>query len=141
MSLFLPPRQHLRLNIGSIEATEDQVAVDGIDGTYYVYIRKSDSADVHLIACVCESKADAEFYLNNFFSENSAIMEEGDIYGLMIGEKLWWLAPFGGSPGRITNIIFIRKNVLVIMSAGHYESLEELAVKLDNQFMKKIYRS
>ena len=103
-------------------------------GREYVFVRESDSANIFITIGLHQSEKDAENIANNYFSEISMVMKEGPHQGVTIGDKYWWLAPFQDS-SILTDIVFIRKNALFIMSSHSYEELKELAKKIDDDII------
>lgn len=104
--------------------------------TEYVFVRESNSADVFITIGLHQSAKDAEYIANNYLNGISLHMEEGPYQGVSIGDKFWWCAPTSDS-NNVTNLVFLRKNALFIMSSHSYEEIEELAKKIDDDIIKE----
>jgi hypothetical protein len=106
----------------------------GILGTEYVFKRESDSVNIFITIGLYQSAEDAENVASDYFNDISMRMEKGPIPGESIGDKLWWWAP-RSDPKNVTNIVFIRYNVLFLMSSHKYKELKVLAKAIDNDIL------
>lgn len=104
-----------------------------IFGREFVFTKDKDVVFVTIGLHETANKADsiAQIYINDFNGK----MQEGEYLGLSIGDKLWW-SPTNGSQ-MLTNILFRRRNALVIFSYHNNQTdLEQLAKKMDDDFLK-----
>ena len=107
-----------------------------IYGKEYVFIREGDSANVFINIGLHQSEEYTENTADNYLNSISLVMKEGPHHGVYIGDKFWWWAPDGDS-NNVTNIVFIRKNALFIMSSHNYRELNTLAKKIDDDIIIK----
>lgn len=106
----------------------------GILGTEYVFKRESDSVYIFITMGLHQSAEDAENVVSDYFNDISMCMKKGPIPGESIGDKLWWWAPLPDSKN-ITNIVFIRYNVLFLMNSHTYKEVKVLAKAIDNDIL------
>lgn len=103
-------------------------------GREYVFRRESDKATVFVTVGLHPSVGEVEELVLDYLNSISAVMRKGPIIGELIGDNGWWLSP-SFAPHIVTNIVFIRKNALFILSSHNYEEMKELAKAIDNDLM------
>lgn len=103
------------------------------EGKEYVFVRESDATNVFITIGLHQSEIDAEYIATNYLNYISISMNEGAHQGVSIGDKFWWET--GSDSNILTNIVFIEKNALFIMSSHSYDELKTLAVKIDNDIL------
>jgi hypothetical protein len=105
--------------------------------TEYVFKRERDSVIVFITIGLYKSGKDAENIAINYLNSISAHMEEGPHQGVLIGDKFWWW-PTSADSNSLKNIVFLRKNALIIMSCSHtYRDLKMLAKSIDDDIVNE----
>lgn len=99
-------------------------------GKEYVFVRESDATNVFITIGLHQSEIEAENIATDYLNDISMSMKDGPHQGVSIGDKYWWET--GSDSDILTNIVFIGKNALFIMSSHSYGELKTLAVKIDN---------
>jgi hypothetical protein len=105
-------------------------------GREFVFKSNNEKVNVFITIGLHQSAEDAENTADNYLNSISLVMKEGPHHGVYIGDKFWWWAPDGDS-NNVTNIVFIRKNALFIMSSHNYRELNTLAKKIDDDIIIK----
>jgi hypothetical protein len=105
-------------------------------GTEYVFARERDSVTVFITIGLYQQEDEALNAAISYMDDISLVMEEGNPGDRSTGDAFWWWAP-GPEKSIITNIIFVRTNALIIMSAPNFDELEALAVNIDNDILNK----
>lgn len=105
-------------------------------GREFVFQRSDDQANVFIIIGIHQSPNDANAIALDYLNEISIRMEEGPLAGAAIGDKLWWWSPNSNSTN-VTNILFLKKNALFILSSHRYKKLIDLARAIDEDISKK----
>jgi hypothetical protein len=99
----------------------------------YVFKRESDSINVFITVGLHSSAENAENIANNYINSISILMKAGTHNGVSIGDKMWWWPD--ADSNSLTNIVFIRKNALFIMSSHGFRDLKSLAKKIDEDIV------
>ena len=105
-------------------------------GREFVFQRSSDQANVFIIIGIHQSPGDANDIALDYLNEISIRMKEGPLAGAAIGDKLWWWSPNSDSTN-VTNILFLKENVLFILSSHSYKNLIDLARAIAEDITKK----
>lgn len=100
-------------------------------GRVFVY-RNSKANECIFITIGLHSSADAANNIaNNYLNEISVRMSSGQYDKKLLGDKFWYLTSSNDS-NSITNIVFLRKNALLILSCSPtFRELFQLAKKID----------
>jgi len=68
----------------------------------------------------------------NYLAGISGARQEGSFQGEKVGDSMWWSpAIWLPEPTDLKEILFIRKNVFVLLSSSDYKDLHALAKKID----------
>jgi hypothetical protein len=101
----------------------------------YIFTRNTDSAYIFITVRIHNTSVEAENFVNKYIDDISLHMEEGPYQEIIIGNKYWWWAP-NSDFNNVTNLVFIRKNVVFIMSSQSYD-IKTLAKKIDDDIVNK----
>jgi hypothetical protein len=104
-------------------------------GREFVYNSNDSKSNIFITVGIQQSKKDAENIANDYINDISIRMEKGSHKGIVIGDEFWWWTPNSDS-GDLTNIVFIRKNAIFIMSSHNYANLKMLAKVIDEDITK-----
>ena len=106
-------------------------------GREYVYKSNNNAGAIHITIGLHPSKEDAIKIASDYINGISIKMTEGKYNGLQIGERYWWYET-DSNLNKLTNIVFVRKNALFILSCSQrIEYLELLAKKIDDDIKNK----
>lgn len=104
--------------------------------TEYIFTRNTDSANIFITIRIHNTSIEAESFVNNYIDDVSLHMEEGLYQEIIIGDKYWWWAP-NSDFNNLTNLVFIRKNAVFVMSSHSYEDIKTLAKKIDDDIVNR----
>lgn len=103
-------------------------------GREFVYKINNNEANVFISVGLHPSAEIAEKIATSYLNSSSIRMKEGAHKGISLGDKFWWYA--GSDSNNLTNIVFIRKNSLILMSCSlSYSDLKSLAKKIDGDLI------
>lgn len=106
-------------------------------GTEYLFKRESDSESFYMQIGIAESDKDAQVAILNYVKDVSGALTNGPHLGESVGDEYWWNAKFEDA-NILEHIVFVRKNVLIVIGGGnHYDGLESLAKNIDDDILKK----
>lgn len=102
----------------------------------YVFFRDVDTCSVSIRIKIQESHSEAVNEAKMTVNSISLVMTNGENNGLMIGDDYWWAYQLSYFP-YVTNLMFVRHNVVFDMISHKYCELEELALKIDTDILNK----
>lgn len=103
-------------------------------GREYVY-KLNNNANIFITVGLHQSYTSVYDVANQYLNDISIRMVEG-LEQVKIGDKFWWWAT-NNDTNVITNIVFIRKNALFILSSQNYNGLLNLAKLIDEDISNK----
>ena len=98
--------------------------------------QNNNAQKVSILVGLHPSANDAEVIALDYLNYISMAMKKGPIEGESIGDKLWWWSP-SSDPNNVTNIVFIRKNALFIISSHSYKKIKALAKAIDEDIINR----
>jgi hypothetical protein len=102
----------------------------GLD-TQYVYTSNNNEV-IDIVLGIYPSQAAADSSLNKYFSEMVGLPIKGSYQGIEVGDSFWWLT---GPINQVSNVWFIRRNAMFMMSSIRYDGLVDLAKKIDDDIL------
>lgn len=104
--------------------------------TEYLLLRNTDSTSIFMTIGLYGSSEEAEKNIIDYINDISIHMELGKSQETVIGYKYWWWGP-NSDFNNVTNIAFIRKNVIFKLSSHNYGDLKSVAKKIDNDILDR----
>ncbi len=105
-------------------------------GTEYVFKREDDSVTIFITIGLFPSLAEVENAASEYLNVISLYMENGLEQEISIGEKYLWWAP-NQDFSKLTNLVFVRKNGLFILSSHSFGDLKTLAKTIDDDILRE----
>ena len=105
-------------------------------GREYVYQLEPSQTNIFITIGIFPSDDIAERVALDYLDDISIHMPEGAYEDIMIGDRFWWWTPYNES-GALTNIVFIKRNALIMMNSNTFEDLitlaKNIALDIDQQ--------
>ena len=89
---------------------------------------------ISIVLGIYPSQVAADSSLNQYFSEMAGVPIKGSYQGIEIGDSFWWLT---GAMNQVSNVWFIRRNAMFMMSGIRFDGLVDLAKKIDDDILKE----
>ncbi len=105
-------------------------------GREYVYQLEPSQTNIFITIGIFPSDDIAERVALDYLDDISIHMPEGAYEDIKIGDRFWCWTPYNES-GALTNIVFIKRNALIMMNSNTFEDLitlaKNIALDIDQQ--------